>query len=87
MTQLRLFATIDKMEKCDVNKRLAKIGSSLRSILIDASTKNRVKIKLSGLDTLLTFTFETSNPDVTMTLFLKKCFEEDSLLQEEFTQI
>ena len=62
-------ATIKKYMNCNVSDHIIKIGNALRSELLKSAEKNNINISISGIPTLVAFSFENEHNQKLMTYF------------------
>ena len=62
-------ATIRKYMNCNVSDHIINIGNALRSELLKNAEKNNINISISGIPTLVAFSFENEHNQKLMTYF------------------
>tara|TARA_B100000131_G_scaffold322785_1_gene378062 strand:+ start:2703 stop:4034 length:1332 start_codon:yes stop_codon:yes gene_type:complete len=62
-------ATMKKYMNCNVSDHIIKIGNALRSELLKNAEKNNIDISISGIPTLVAFSFENEHNQKLMTYF------------------
>ena len=77
-------ATLREMKRLESWKILPKIGSSVKSVWLEASMEFRLPIKVEGIDALPTFTFLVPDPFAYKTLFTEKMLELGFLASTAF---
>ena len=74
-------ATIKKMEKNSVQKKLVQYGRMIKDGWQKISNKTNIKIKISGLDSLPAFSFDHPNSLEINTFFIQEMLENGYLAQ------
>lgn len=77
-------ATLREMNRLESWKILPKIGLSVKSVWLEASTEFNLPIKVEGIDALPTFNFLAPNPLAYKTLFTEKMLEMGFLASTAF---
>ena len=77
-------ATLREMKRLESWKILPKIGSSVKSVWLEASMEFKLPIKVEGIDALPTFNFLVPDPFAYKTLFTEKMLEMGFLASTVF---
>ncbi|MFX0195112.1 MAG: aminotransferase class III-fold pyridoxal phosphate-dependent enzyme [Candidatus Hodarchaeota archaeon] len=77
-------ASIRKHERCNVPKRLIKIGGRVQAGWRSAADRARLSISVSGIPPLSNFSFDYENGQVIRTLFTQKMLEKGFLATNAF---
>lgn len=77
-------ATLREMKRHESWKKLPKIGSSVKSVWLEASAEFKLPIKVEGIDALPTFTFLVADSLAYKTLFTEKMLELGFLASTAF---
>jgi glutamate-1-semialdehyde 2,1-aminomutase len=74
--------TLDKMKKLNVQKKLIILGKKIKTGWNKAAKKNKIKISISGLDSLPNFRFDYENRKEISTYFTQEMLELGFLAKE-----
>lgn len=77
-------ATIEKYEKNNTHLHLLKIGKKVKNIWKKISKIHNIDIKISGLDSLLSFEFQSIEKDLLNSIFVSKMLENKVLAFKQF---